>query len=222
MTEEILKKCELFAEMDDAEVAKMYDCIRPYSKIKRFSKGETLMTEGGDVVSPGIVLSGYVEASSVDRSGRESLISHIPTGGLFGEVLNAADRKTSPITLRASDDCEVMLIDQQKLIQPCSSACPCHMKLTQNLLRIISRKYWNAQTRIDYISASSLREKIMMYLSDVRSAAESDTFRIPMNREKLAAYLNADRSALSRELSAMKRDGLIDCDKDVFTVKYKI
>ena len=33
-----------------------------------------------------------------------------------------------------------------------------------------------------------------------------------MNREDLATYIGTNRSALSRELSDMKRDGLIDCE----------
>ncbi|MFR9067525.1 MAG: helix-turn-helix domain-containing protein [Faecalibacterium prausnitzii] len=40
------------------------------------------------------------------------------------------------------------------------------------------------------------------------SAHHSLTFTIPFSRIQLADYLNCDRSALSRELSTMQRDGL--------------
>ena len=36
----------------------------------------------------------------------------------------------------------------------------------------------------------------------------------------MAEYLNADRSALSRELSRMKKDGIIDYKKNMFTIFY--
>ena len=39
-----------------------------------------------------------------------------------------------------------------------------------------------------------------------------------MDREHLAAYLGTNRSALSRELSRMKAEGLIDYDRSVFRV----
>src|SRR5699024_12447397 len=42
------------------------------------------------------------------------------------------------------------------------------------------------------------------------------TFRIPFTRAQLADYLNCDRSALSRELSRMQREGLLDTYRSSF------
>jgi len=46
-------------------------------------------------------------------------------------------------------------------------------------------------------------------------------FKVPMNRKDLADYLCVDRSALSRELSRMKDDGIIDYDKDIFKIQQR-
>ena len=56
----------------------------------------------------------------------------------------------------------------------------------------------------------------MNYLLRVSCEQQSRTFSIPMNRNEMADYLNIERSALSRELSRMKRDGLIDYHRDSF------
>ena len=42
------------------------------------------------------------------------------------------------------------------------------------------------------------------------------TFTIPYSRIQLADYLNCDRSALSRELSLMQRDGLLETYRSSF------
>ena len=42
------------------------------------------------------------------------------------------------------------------------------------------------------------------------------TFSIPFSRIQLADYLNCDRSALSRELSTMQKEGLIDTYRSSF------
>jgi len=47
---------------------------------------------------------------------------------------------------------------------------------------------------------------------------QSKTIAIPMDRNGMSEYLNVDRSALSRELSAMKKDGLIDYYKNNFSL----
>lgn len=43
-------------------------------------------------------------------------------------------------------------------------------------------------------------------------------FEIPFNRTDMANYLDADRSALTRELARMKECGLIDFEKRNFKI----
>ena len=42
---------------------------------------------------------------------------------------------------------------------------------------------------------------------------------IPLNRQQLADYLSLDRSALSKELGKMKKEGLLDYHKNSFVLK---
>ena len=62
----------------------------------------------------------------------------------------------------------------------------------------------------------TLREKIFTYLSDL--SVEEEWFEVPLDRNALAAYLFCDRSALCRELSKMKKDGVIDFHKNRFRI----
>ena len=69
---------------------------------------------------------------------------------------------------------------------------------------------------MDFLSQRTLREKLMSYLSDAAEKNGKVNFTIPYSRQELADYLHVDRSALSRELSKMRRDGVIDFNKNVF------
>ena len=66
------------------------------------------------------------------------------------------------------------------------------------------------------INQKTLREKIMVYLRQQAKEQGSSSFTITLGRMELADYLCADRSALTRELSSMKREGLIDYQKNTF------
>ena len=44
-------------------------------------------------------------------------------------------------------------------------------------------------------------------------------FQIPFDRQQMADYLNLDRSALSKELSRMKKEGILDFHKNEFVLK---
>ena len=45
---------------------------------------------------------------------------------------------------------------------------------------------------------------------------QSASFSIPYDRQQLADYLCADRSALCRELSLLKKEGILDYHKNQF------
>ena len=84
------------------------------------------------------------------------------------------------------------------------------MQLLQNLVAAIGAKYLALDRRLELLICKSLRARIGGWLLDQAAAAGSDTFTVPLTRAALAAYLNCDRSALSRELSRMQREGLIE------------
>ena len=73
-----------------------------------------------------------------------------------------------------------------------------------------------------YLTQRSTRQKIMLYLSDMARKKGKSTFVLPFNRQQMADFLSVDRSALSAELSKMKKEGLIDYQKDKFTLLQRV
>ena len=57
-----------------------------------------------------------------------------------------------------------------------------------------------------------------MYLAGQSARAGSRRFRIPYDRQQMADYLGVERTALSKELSKMRADGLIAFRKNEFTL----
>ena len=73
--------------------------------------------------------------------------------------------------------------------------------------------------KTEVVTKKTLLEKILAYLSQQAQQAGSEYFEIPLGRVELAEYLCADRSALTRELNAMKAEGLLDFDRNMFRLK---
>ena len=63
---------------------------------------------------------------------------------------------------------------------------------------------------IQVLASGSLREKLARLFFD--HLADDGTVEIAVNRETLAAYLAVTRPSLSRELSAMAKEGLLAVD----------
>ena len=68
-----------------------------------------------------------------------------------------------------------------------------------------------------HTAPKTIRGRVVAYLSDAMSAQKSRTLEIPYNRQQLAQYLGVERSALSNELSKMQKEGILRCEKNVFT-----
>ena len=58
----------------------------------------------------------------------------------------------------------------------------------------------------------------MEYFSQQTRLQGTRTFTIPFNRQQLADYLSVDRSSMTVELYKMKDEGLIEFQKNQFTV----
>jgi CRP-like cAMP-binding protein len=72
--------------------------------------------------------------------------------------------------------------------------------------------------KIEVTSKRTTREKLLAYLQIQAAAHHSPTFTIPFNRQELADYLVVDRTGLSSEISKLKKEGVIACEKNRFTL----
>ena len=174
---------------------------------RSFGRGEVLVLAGAPSRRVGVVLSGELEAYRPGPEGARVPITRVEPGGVFGDVLGGSSL-ASPVTVLAATACEVLLVPYEQLLL--SDGSPAHQRVLQNLVRTISDKYFLLSRRVDLLVLKSLRAKVCAYLLNESERAGSLTFSIPFSRVQLADYLNCDRSALSRELSLMQKDGLLD------------
>ena len=87
-----------------------------------------------------------------------------------------------------------------------------------NIVSILADNNTRLIEKTEILCKKTLRSKIMAYLEQEARYNGSDSFEVPFNRTDLANYLDADRSAMTRELARMKAEGLIDFTKNNFTI----
>jgi CRP-like cAMP-binding protein len=67
-------------------------------------------------------------------------------------------------------------------------------------------------------SKTTIREKILAYLSLLAEQQDSRYVTLPITKTAMAGFLSVNRSAMMRELSNMKKEGIIDYQKDTFRI----
>ena len=112
--------------------------------------------------------------------------------------------------------CEILFINLKNILKPENSHNLWYPKFMNNLLMLSAQKNLALSRRIFFTSSKAVRTRVLAYLSEQSVRAQSTDFEIPLNRQQMADYLNLDRSGLSKELSKMKSDGIIEYRKNHF------
>ncbi len=211
---EILRKCPLFNNIADENILPMLDCLN--AKVLTFRKGETIMDEGTQAKNVGIVLCGKVQIIRVDFYGNRNIISNIDSPHLFAESFACANIQSLPVKVVSADNSTVMMIDCKRITHTCTNSCDFHNQIIFNLLKIMAMKNILFNQKSEITSKRTTREKLLAYLMQQATLHNSKSFTIPFNRQELADYIEVDRSGLSTEISKLRAEGVLECNKNRF------
>ena len=186
-----------------------------HARIKRYKKGEWIITEGDAAAEFGLLLSGQGRVFKLDAMGRAVMITTLHEGSEIGVLLAACPGRRSPVSVQTAEDSRVLHIAFDRLVAPCEDD-GVRERLLRNYTRMVAEKGLMLHERLDCLLKPTVREKVLAYLQRMSCEKGSRDFTVPLDRNAMSEYLNVERSALSRELSRMKRDGLIAYRKNAF------
>lgn len=208
---------DLFDGIKEDDRSEMLKCLN--AKKKQYKKGSTVLGRGGRTSEMGMVLEGSVHMVKDDFWGNRSILGQASPGQMFGEVYACLPWQELEVDVIAAEDTEVLFLDVGRILTVCSSACSFHTRLIRNLLMILAEKNLMLTHKMEHMAQKSTRDKVLSYLSMEAEKQGGPEFAIPFNRQQLADYLSVDRSAMSRELSRMKAEGLLDYHRNRFRLK---
>lgn len=186
------------AESDKNECRELF-------RIRNLTKGELIATEGDLCSSLIIMESGEAVAQKYTPSGEYSTLRILEPGDVFGEdqIQDENGRYTS--TLEAITDVEVLVISQKNLAELVNR----FPQIREGLWKVLLQRIRMSDQRIILLSQKSVRATISYYLLRLSEKQQQRCVTLPGSREIVAKYLAIPRPSLSREASAMEKDGLI-------------
>lgn len=213
MNMQLIRKTVLFRDMNDDEFNKALEIFE--AAAVEYKKGDLLHSEYTSMKSFGLVLSGVVQICVDDIDGNRMIMAEVTPGVTFGESLCFLEIKDSPVYIYATENSEVLWLSVKNLYADGNDEFL--TVLQKRFTSMLAERTLKMNDRIQVLSKIKIRDKLMTYFSQLSQSSGSKTFQIPINRDDLATYVGTNRSALSRELSNMKNDGIIDYYKN--TVK---
>lgn len=213
---EILSSCSLFQGVSQAEIEAMLACLG--GKVVETIKDSPIFLEGEPARFMGVVLSGAVQIVRDDYYGARSVLTVARPGELFAEAFASAGLDTMPVSVVALQSGSVMLLDCRRVLHGCTNACLFHARVIQNLLQGIARKNLRLTQKIRHMAPKTTRDKLITFLMDQAKEAGSAEFTIPYDRQALADYLGVERSAMSAEISKLRKAGILKTTGSHFTL----
>ena len=206
----------LFKDMKDDEISEAITLLNV--REGDFSKGEILLHAGDRVPDLGLILEGTVFIEKDDFLGNRTIVTSLGRHQFFGEVLASLPDTPALVNVRAGKDCKILYLRIRNLVEKEAGVSPIRTALLKNLLLISMRMNLRLTVRNFHTSEKTIRQRVLSYLNAVSIEAGETYFDIPYDRQAMADYLNVDRSALSKELGAMRQEGIIDFQKNHFRI----
>ena len=177
--------------------------IPKYGKIqiKNFKKGEIVTSYLAKRNQICIVLEGTVDLIRYEISGSKTIVERLRTNDLFGEAFYSVITNNELFAI-AKEDSKVLQFVYQENNH--SGA------FYKNLLTLALQKSIDQNIRIELLTKTTIREKLLFYFSYLSVNNFGKEFQIPFSYTDLADYFHVDRSALMRELQHMEKEGFIE------------
>lgn len=215
---DIIQNTGLFQNMSEAAIESALTSLASFSKF--YKKNEIILHAGNMTEYLGLILSGSVTIESNDIWGNRTILNLAKKGELFAETYALLSDEPMMVDVIANENCIILFLKIKTVVELLLSigntAGDWENIMVKNLLIILSKKNLSLSRRSFHTSPKSVRGRILAYLNSVSIKKCSREFDIPFDRQQMADYLNMDRTALSKELGRMQREGIICFRKNHF------
>lgn len=204
---DLLLKNQLFSNISRDELNEMLQSMGAY--VVTFKKNEMITRENEKLEGVGIILSGIVSVGKDTSSGDRLMMARLGQGDIFGEVAVYTGALWTA-TVQADQEASVLFLPAEKLLNPDNKFCEGTYRFTLNMLYIIARKARALNEKLELVALKGIRKKISLYLIKLYQKNNEMEFMVPLKRGEMAEYLQVSRPSLSRELTRLKDEGLLD------------
>lgn len=200
-----LSEVSLFQSIDILDLEKFFrnkEC-----RIRHFDTGQIPGSQGDSYDSLMVLLRGSAGASMGAPNGKVVRIETLQAPGPVATAVLFSGQQSLPVTLEALEPLDCAYLKRETVLE-LMHEFPCFLKeyLKDNGIRLLF-----LAEKIRLFQFRSLRQKIISHLLIQVERQKSDSIELIYSREEMSQLMGVARPSLSREFSAMAKEGLISC-----------
>lgn len=201
MNADLLFFCTMCRDKSPEQISRIKCTID--HRVRRFEKGERIASQGDRVSHLYMLTRGRVRTEMVSESGLTLSIEEITAPYPLAAAFLFADENRFPVDVTALEESEVIVIGKaeiEKKMAGCSGFLRGFMAFTANKMHFLS-------DRLKIFSQKGIKAKIAYY---ILLRDKNGVFDLGRSVASLAEYFAVERPSLSRAISEMAADGVIE------------
>ena len=199
---DLIKKCFIFNGLSEKDI----EMVEGIGNLCSYSSRQNIFFEGDPANGFHIVISGKVKIFKLSSEGREQILHIFGPGEPFGEAAVFAGINF-PANATALEPTQTFYIDRAKFVALLNKK----PHLAMNLLAVLSKRLMIFARMIGDLALKEVPGRLATYLL-ISSAQKNgaSSFDLDLSKTQLASLLGTIPETLSRILSKMQKDKIIE------------
>lgn len=200
------KKVMIFAELSDELLREVADHIER----KYFKKGELIFQVGELSDRLYIINSGRVKIYNYTRDGKEQILYILNEGDFIGEM-SLLKTGSFEFNAMALEDTSLCIISKQHF----DSIIKKNPDITIKILEALHDRIIKLETLVQNLNTKEIEPRIATILlgflkESGKTAVDGVVLELPLNREEMGNFIGTTRETISRKLTAMQDEGILE------------
>jgi CRP-like cAMP-binding protein len=210
---ELLASTSLFRDMPREEVNTLLQTVP--ARIKHYNKDALVAFLGDRYENLYVILKGKLAAEITDYEDKTLLVETLSAGEMIASGILFAQANTLPVQLTALTDVELLILSKKTILGLCGK----HEKVLHNFLQDMGNKISFLAGKIRFHQFNTLSQKTAVYFLELYARQRDAHLKLPYSIEKLAELFGAARPALSRVLSELVENGILERDGRNYVIR---
>jgi CRP-like cAMP-binding protein len=207
-----IRLTSLFSSFEHEELIDIFK--KDKYRIIEYKKNSIIHFQNEKCRTLDIILIGCVDIQKIEQNGNVLTVCTIKTGDVMGANLIFAHNNDYPMTVLSKTDTLILHIKKELILDLCQR----NKSFLIEFLHLVSDKTLVLTHKLKSVTMKTIRQRLIEFLAYEYYLQKSPIIKLEMSKKELAERFGTQRPSLSRELSKMKRDGLIEYDSRSITI----
>lgn len=202
-----VSKVDLFKKLADDDLLK----IVKMTSHRVYQKGETICHEGDTMTDMFIINEGRVKLSKYNMEGKEQILAILKDGETFNTFQLFIEDSEINFSAVALTETKVCVLSQDHMLDLLAK----HVEISNSIIQSLATRLQTMENLVQNLSNVNTDARVayvLVTLAKTYGEWQKDKVIInsPIHREDMANYAGLTRETMSRKLSALASEGIIE------------